>query len=250
VTQDYGTQDYGRYSSARTDTGWAETPTATDVPTHDVPTTDVSATTAFTPGTSSGATSAETPTTQVAKDEARGVADTATQAGGQVAQTAKEQAREVTQEARQQARDLLGEGRTQVREQARAGQQRAASGLTSIADELREMVDKGGQSGVASELARQASERVQTFASWLERREPGELLDEARRWARQRPGAFLLGAAVAGVVAGRLTSGVVAAQRDSAGGDVSQRFTSEPGYGTGYSSTGYGSGAAYGACGS
>jgi hypothetical protein len=153
---------------------------------------------------------------------------------------------EVAQEARQQARDLLGEGRTQVREQARAGQQRAASGLTSLADELREMADKGGQSGVASELARQASEKVQTFASWLERREPGELLDEARRWARQRPGAFLLGAALAGVVAGRLTSGVVAAQRESTGGDVGQRFASDTGYGAGYSSTGYSSGAAYG----
>jgi hypothetical protein len=200
------TQDFGGYSSARS---WSDTPTRTDPSASELGT---------------GVSTQQGSTTEVAREEAKGVGESAAQAGSQVAQAATEQAKEVAAEARQQARDLLSEGRTQVRDQARAGQQRAASGLSMVADELRQMVDKGGQSGVASELARQASDRIQYFANWLEQREPGDLLDEARRWARQHPGAFLLGAALAGVVAGRLTGGVVAAQRSSSGGPTTQRF--------------------------
>ena len=154
-------------------------------------------------------------TTETAQDEAREVGQSVKQAGNQVAETATEQVKEVVGEAGRQARDLLDEGRHQIREQARTGQQKAADGLSAIADELRRMADKGGQSGIASELARQAAERVHGVASWLHEREPETLLDEVRNWARRRPGVFLLGAAAAGAVAGRLTRGAVAAQRAS-----------------------------------
>jgi hypothetical protein len=56
---------------------------------------------------------------------------------------------------------------------------------------------------------------VENFAGKLQSREPAELLDEVRRFARRKPGMFLLGAAAAGVLAGRLTSGVKAAHSDS-----------------------------------
>ena len=46
---------------------------------------------------------------------------------------------------------------------------------------------------------------------WLDNHEPSDLLDEVKRFARRRPGAFLALAAAAGVVAGRLTRGAVAA---------------------------------------
>ena len=49
---------------------------------------------------------------------------------------------------------------------------------------------------------------VESFAGKLQNREPAELLDEVRSFARRKPGLFLLGAAAAGVVAGRLTRGV------------------------------------------
>jgi hypothetical protein len=61
------------------------------------------------------------------------------------------------------------------------------------------------------EVARQASERARTVASCLEEREPGDLLDEVRRFARRKAGVFLAGAALAGVVVGRLTRGAIAA---------------------------------------
>ena len=71
----------------------------------------------------------------------------------------------------------------------------------------------GGQSGIATDLAQQAATRVHDVAGWLESRNPGEIVDELRGIARRRPGAFLLGAVAAGVVAGRLTRGAVDAAR-------------------------------------
>ena len=44
----------------------------------------------------------------------------------------------------------------------------------------------------------------QSVASWLENRDPGSLLEEVKSFARQRPGTFLLVAAGAGLLAGRL----------------------------------------------
>lgn len=167
------------------------------------------------PRTGSARPSGSPSTTEIARDEVVGVGRSVKQAGSEVADTATGQVKEVAEEAGRQARDLLNETRGQVREQARAGQQKAAEGLSTIAEDLRKMADEGGESGIAGELARQVSERVHGVASWLQQQEPDELLDEVRNWARRRPGAFLLGAAVAGVVAGRVTGGVIAAQRPS-----------------------------------
>ncbi len=165
---------------------------------------------AFPPG-SAGGRATQSSTTGVARDEASSIGHSVREAGEQVAETATEQAKQVVSETRRQARDLLGEARGQAREQALAQQHKAAQQLRTLADELYEMAAKGGQSGMAAEFAQQASERIHGAASWLEKREPGDLLDEVRDFARRRPGAFLLGAAVAGVVAGRLTRGVAAA---------------------------------------
>jgi hypothetical protein len=141
----------------------------------------------------------------VAKDQAGQVSQTAAQAGGQVAQTTKEQAQSVAGEARQQARDLVGEARTQVREQAGGQKGRAVDGLRTLAGELDQMAQQGGQSGIATEVARQAAQRAHGLAEHLDRHEPTELLDQVRAYARRRPVAFLAGAAVLGVLAGRMT---------------------------------------------
>ena len=160
-------------------------------------------------GTSSGNGS----TTDTAKEQAGRVGQSAAQAGGEVAQTAKEQAGNVVGEAKQQARDLVGEARGQVRDQAGTQKTRAVQGLHGVSDQLDEMASQGN--GVVAEVARQASQRARTLAEHVDRHEPAELLDQLRSYARRRPVAFLAGCAIAGVVAGRLTRGVVAAQQDS-----------------------------------
>jgi hypothetical protein len=168
------------------------------------------------------------PTTQVARDEATEVGRTAADAGRQVAGTAAEQAANVAQEVQTQARDLVGEARGQVQHQARAGQQKAADGVRALSRELREMAEGGQQSGPVSEVARQAAERADRLADWLTEREPGDLLEEVRSFARRRPGAFLLGSLVAGVVVGRLTRGAVDAAR--ADSEPAPRHAYGPGY--------------------
>jgi hypothetical protein len=198
------------------------------------------------PPPASGATSVSgTPsTTDVAKDEARNVGQTAAQAGSQVASTAADQAKQVTQETKRQAQDLVQQGRQQLQEQARNGQQKAGQGLAEIAQQLRTMVDGGGEtpSGPAADLVRQAGDKVEQFAGWLQEREPGDLVNEVRSFARRKPGVFLLGAAVAGVVAGRLTTGVVAAHKDSSPSAGGQQPT---GTGSPYAADSYTTGTNY-----
>jgi hypothetical protein len=163
-------------------------------------------------------------TTDVAKDEARNVGQTAAQAGSQVAATAADQAKQVTQETKRQAQDLIQQGRSQLQDQARTGQQKAGQGLSEVAQQLRTMVEGGGEtpSGPAADLVRQAGDKLEELAGWVQAREPGDLVQEVRAFARRKPGVFLLGAAVAGVVAGRLTTGVVAAHKDSSPSGAAQ----------------------------
>jgi hypothetical protein len=163
------------------------------------------------------------PTTAVARDEATAVGQTAGEAGGRVAHTAADQAREVVSETARQARDLAGEASGHARDQAFVQQQKAARQLRSVADELREMTAKGGQSGVATEVAQQAAERIHGAASWLEQREPADVLQAVRDFARRRPGVFLAGAVAAGLAAGRLTRGMTDAARSGGQRQGTQR---------------------------
>jgi hypothetical protein len=144
------------------------------------------------------------PDGQRATAAVKDVGGQAVQAGGQVTQTVKEQGREVVAEATHQARDLFGQARDQFVDQACAQQRRAAGGLRSLADEMRSMAEQGGQSGPVTALARQAASRTQDVAGWLDQRQPGDLVNEVRAYARRHPGAFLAGAALLGVLAGRL----------------------------------------------
>jgi len=165
-------------------------------------------------------------TTDVAKEQASDVADSAKQAGAQVTQTVKEQAAEVTNEAGRQAKQLLANAQAELSEQAAQQQQKVAGGLQALADELDGMVRGSEQDGVATDLARQAAERARQIGAWLEDRDPGSLLDEVRNFGRRRPGAYLAIAAGAGILAGRLARGLSASddgiptQRSRSAGDA------------------------------
>jgi len=180
-------------------------------------------------GTSAGGA---TGTADELKGRAADTKDTAQQAGAQVAQTATDKAKDVADETKRQARNLVNEGRDQLQTQVQQQHQNLVDQLRSLANELNSMANgtaTPGQSGLATELVGQAGDRAQQLVNHLQNRQPGELVDDVRRFARQHPGAFLAGAALAGVVAGRLTRGVVAAKHDQ----------SSTGYSTDYSSPTY-----------
>jgi hypothetical protein len=188
-----------------------------------------------TAGTTTTTTTGSPSTTDVAKDEARNVGQTAAQAGSQVASTAADQAKEVAYQTKAQAQDLVQQGRTQLRQQAVSSQHKAAEGLQGIASQLRSMVEGNAPApGPARDLVEQGTAKVEQFASWLQNREPADLLDEVRSFARRKPGVFLLSAALAGVVAGRLTSGVKAAHTGSGTSSTSGQYRQ-----TGYVQTNY-----------
>lgn len=157
---------------------------------------------------------------QQAQQKATEVGRGATQASKQVAQQAAGQGKQVAAEAGRQTRDLVGEASAQVRQQAEAQQKRVAEGLHALGTQLRSMGSKSEQEGVAKEVVCRASDAAEQAAGWLERREPGDLVTEVRDYARQHPGTFLAGAAVAGLIVGRLTRSLTAT--DGSRGDGPQ----------------------------
>ncbi|MBM6621910.1 hypothetical protein JTF08_09845 [Micrococcaceae bacterium RIT802] len=163
-----------------------------------------------------------------AKDEARQVGHEGADSAKRVAGSAKDEAADLAHEAGDKARDLFGELTTDLREQAGAQQQKVAEGLRSLGEELRSMADSGENGGTATSLVGQAAHRAGSAADWLDNRDPGSLLDEVKGFARRRPGAFLAVAAGAGLLAGRMTRGLVGAHQDEQEDGPAQQRSRQP----------------------
>ncbi len=152
-----------------------------------------------------------------AQAQAQNVAGTARSEATDVAQTAKEQVQNVTSDVRDQTRQLADEARGQLTEHASSQRDRAVESLRAMGDDFSTMAEKAEGSGLGVQLAREGGELTHKAADFLEQRDPTQLLDEVRDLARRRPGAFLVGAAVAGVVVGRLARGARSAQKSDSG---------------------------------
>lgn len=167
-----------------------------------------------TPSSPDPSSSTASATSDAAKEQASKVASDAAEAGKNVAGTAKEQAGTVASEAKTQAKDLIKQTQSELREQAGAQQERVATGLRSLSDELGSMAENSSGGGIAADLVQQVATRAGGVASWLDERDPGALLDEVKTFARNKPGTFIGIAAVAGVLAGRLTRSLTSAAAD------------------------------------
>lgn len=149
-------------------------------------------------------------TTSAAQDEGR-----------RVGQVLGEEAQNVGGETASQVRDLVDEARTQVEEQSRTQRDRLVETLSTFSSDLEEMSSgHGSGQGPAADLVRSVSQRARDLSRQLEGREPRELLDDLRAFARRRPGTFLLGSLAAGLVAGRLLRGAKDSAGTSTGGDT------------------------------
>ena len=190
------------------------------------------------PAMPAGAPGGTASKTDAAKTEASGVANQAAGAAQDVAQTAKTEAANVAAEVKTNARDLLDQAKSDLTSQAGTQQQKVAEGMRSISTELRAMADASHEPGVASDLVRQAADRSHSVASWLDGRDPGSLLDEVKTFARRRPGTFLLLAAGAGVLAGRLGRSLQAGAPASTGTPTPS--VQQPGNPAAYPTTGQG----------
>jgi hypothetical protein len=141
-----------------------------------------------------------------AKDQAQQAAGTAADEGKHVAGVARDEAQRIATEAKSQVGNLVSEATSQVEDQSRTQRDRVVETLRTFGDDLETMANQS-EGGMAANLAREGASRARTLSSQLDGREPRELLDDVRSFARRKPGTFLLGALAAGVVAGRLTRG-------------------------------------------
>ena len=160
----------------------------------------------------------------VVKSQSRMVADDAAEGGKRVARVAADEAATVADEAKNQARSLWEQASSQLSNQAADQKSTLASWLRGLAEELKSMADasqrdlvaygspSAGTPGFATGLADRGANYARSAASWLDDREPSAILDEVSSFARRRPGTFLVIAATAGVVAGRLTRGLTAGE--------------------------------------
>jgi hypothetical protein len=148
---------------------------------------------------------------------------------------AQDEVKQVASDVRDQARGLLTETRTQVEDQSRTQRDRLVETIRTFSDDLDGMAEQRG--GLASDAAREVANRARSFGQQLDGREPAELLDDLRSFDRRRPGVFLAGSVIAGVVVGRFLRGSRDAATSTKGSTDSGSVTQENPLGTSYDTT-------------
>jgi vacuolar-type H+-ATPase subunit H len=147
-------------------------------------------------------------TGQVASTAAEGgkwVAATAQEGTKEVVSTAVDQVAQVAEEVTTQARNLIDESKNQLRSQATSQTQQIASSLRQVGDQVQALVEgRTEEAGPVADYARQAAQAVNRWASQIDERGYEGVITDVQRFARRRPGTFLLGAAIAGFGVGRL----------------------------------------------
>ncbi len=203
---------------------------------------DIDPTSAQSRSDSAAALVEEGPLTDVASGESSdssgltGAVDTARREAEKVGETAKEQAGQVAGEVGRQARSLLDETRSQLRSQAQEQTDRISATLSDLANELRGMADNAPDpSSSVANLVGDGARRLEDFATHLQAGGLDTVADDLKTMARRRPAAFLAGAAVAGVVVGRLFRNVDLSQQPS-GSDGFRPTSDGPNGPTGLSS--------------
>jgi hypothetical protein len=139
-----------------------------------------------------------------ATTQARDVAGTARDEAQHVADAAKSQAGEVVGQAKERAADVVEDLRAEVRHRADEQGARAAGALHDASRQLRSMARSGESSGMLVDLAGQAADRVDRFASRIDEGGIERVMHDVRSYAQRKPGTFLLAAGAAGFVLGRL----------------------------------------------
>ena len=125
-------------------------------------------------------------------------------AAGEVASTAKEQARSFVGEARSETGHVMNDVQGRLREEAEDQTRKASGNLRQWSQELESMAEHADTDSPVGDVVRQVAEGGRGTADFLDERGVNGLLDEARDFARRKPMAFLVGAAVAGFALGRI----------------------------------------------
>jgi len=152
-----------------------------------------------------------------------GASETAKQGAAEAVSAVKQEVRAATGDAKAQARSLLDQSRTQLRGEASVQTDKLSGSLRQVGTQLQALADgRTEEAGPVGDYARQAADAVARYADNLQSKGFEGVLRDTQDFARRRPGTFLLGAAIAGVVAGRFI-------RNARGGDTSTTsYASQP----------------------
>ena len=146
-----------------------------------------------------------------AKTQGQQVLRSTAEHASQVATTAKEQAADVAHQASSEAGTLLEEAKTRLEEEAATSASRLGGHLQRLGEEALALSDGRpaeaptvqGYVKRAADTLLGAADRAYGLSDDVQTRGIGGVLSDVQTFARRRPGAFLLGAAAVGVVAGR-----------------------------------------------
>jgi hypothetical protein len=145
-----------------------------------------------------------------------GKVEQAAQGVGSVASVAKDTAKDTMAEAATQVRSVAAEAKDQVgrlaqqaadefREQADSRSAQASQGLRSLSTQMDALANgRVEEAGPLVRYVQDGQSRVTSLAERLEQRGAQGVIDDVGAFARRRPGLFLLCAAGAGLVVGRM----------------------------------------------
>ena len=145
----------------------------------------------------------QAPAPEGASDRAASTASAAKEQATSVAASAAGEAKAVAAEAAAEAKDVLADARQQLRTQAEEQSAKVASLVGDIGGQLRTMA-AAGEAGPAKDIVAAVADQADGVSQRLRDGGLDRTLEDARRLARNRPGLFLAGAALAGFVAARV----------------------------------------------
>ena len=139
-----------------------------------------------------------------AQDKAQNVKDDAKGKALDVKSSAMGEVQGVKEEAKAHVKDVGQNAQRQLKDHASEQATVAGRGLKDVSTQMLQMADGAEQQGVVTELVGALGGQVERIAETLENGGLDDVVDEVKRFARQRPGLFLMGAAVAGFASSRI----------------------------------------------
>ncbi|MQM26736.1 hypothetical protein [Glycomyces albidus] len=138
-------------------------------------------------------------------------------AAKEVAGTAKEEARHLGDQVKSEVQSITEDTREQLRQHASEQADKVSGSLRRLGDQAGALAEgRPEDAGPLADYMNTAAERLRHVAERTEERGFEGLIDDTKRFARERPALFLGLAAVAGFAAGRLMRGGVASRKEQA----------------------------------
>jgi hypothetical protein len=134
------------------------------------------------------------------------VGDQARQAGREAVAEAREAAGQVAAEAKDAGRQMASDARRAAEQQIDERSSMAGDRVGLAAEDARDVAQtlRGKGREAPARMADQAAERMEEFARYLRDADADRIMSDIKRVSRQQPAALVAGAAVVGVLIGRV----------------------------------------------